>query len=94
MKELKWKLTEEDIKIGIANGINKNTICWRVYQAGWTIENAITTPTQNKKLTEEDIKIGINNGLSRSTICWRVYKSGWSVKDAITIPSRCYKHSG
>lgn len=83
-------ITDEQYKIGIENGIKKPTICRRVYQYGWDIEKAITTPVipreeRSRKYPKEYTDLALANGMSIITFYSRL-KKGWSYEKAATTP--------
>ena len=60
---MKKYITPKDYEIASKNGIKKDTVRRRVVRNNWSIEEAITTPSQRydlpKELLEEAEKLGI-----------------------------------
>lgn len=90
-------LNEEHFEVAKQHGINYQTLYARVYNYGWDIEEAITTPTMNKFgnpkneiFTKEELQTAENNGLNYKTVYARVKLKGWSIEKAIHTPK---KHS-
>lgn len=83
-------ITEEQYRIGIENGIKKPTIYRRVYQYGWDVEKAITTPVisrehRSRKHPKEYTDLALKNGICMVTFYSRL-KKGWGYKLAATKP--------
>ncbi len=57
-------ITPQDYETAAKNGIKRDTVRLRVYRNNWSIEDAITTPSQRydlpKELLEEAFKLGLN----------------------------------
>ena len=97
-KRKKIGATIEQKKEANALGIKRSTIYKRI-KAGWTVEEAHTTPTQTKKqaleaahrkikriFTDEQLATAKRNGIHRNTADSRIKRQGWSMEDAITTP--------
>lgn len=83
-------ITDEQYKKGIENGLKKITIYRRVYQYGWDIEKAITTPVisrehRSRKHPKKYTDLALSNGICLITFYSRLSK-GWSYEDAATKP--------
>lgn len=83
-------ITDEQYEIGFKNGLKKPTIYRRVYQYGWDIEKAITTPAikreyRSRKHPKEITDLALSNGICLVTFYSRL-KHGWSYKEAATTP--------
>lgn len=83
-------ITDEQYEIGFKNNIKKDTIYRRVYQYGWDIEKAITTPViprehRSRKYPKEYTDLALSNGMSILTFYSRL-KKGWSYEKAATTP--------
>lgn len=84
---MEWQLTEEDFKKAEKNGICRETVKWRFYSRGWTVEQCITKETRKVKniITADIAEKLIKNGIERSTYLARIYR-GWPVEEACTRP--------
>ena len=78
-------ITPQDYEEAAKNGIKKETVIRRVVRNNWSIEDAISTPSQRynlpRKLLEEAEKLG----LERQFVIDRM-KHGWSIEKACTTP--------
>lgn len=84
-------LTKEQLKIAKNNGIKYNTLYNRVYNYGWSIEDAITkqphsiySKRKSKLYTREEEEIMIANGVSTDLFRNRLWR-GWNRYDAMNI---------
>lgn len=66
------------------NGIKKATVENRVYQLGWDIDRAITTPVRKKKNNiSPHLKVARKNGIKETTVRRRIER-GWSIERSIS----------
>lgn len=79
-------------------GINKNTICSRIYTLKMSVEEAIEKPVSKKKkymykdkeyTMDELVKM---SGLDKNTIYTRIKYKGFSVEKAVDTPIKTKKH--
>lgn len=82
-------LTEEHYEIGFKNGLKKPTIYRRVYQYGWSIEDAISKPVicrskRSRKHPKKYTDLALANGICLVTFYSRL-KKGWSYEEASTL---------
>ena len=82
-------ISEEEYKIGLKNGIKRQTMYRRVYQYGWDVEKAIATPPikrecRARKYPKEITDLALKNGICLITFYARVRK-GWSLEEASTV---------
>ncbi|WP_369355561.1 nucleoside permease [Lysinibacillus capsici] len=87
----RW-LTDEEYARAASKGINRKLLNYRVYQAKWALETAITAPPGTVRHSPEGkytkwIKLATENGICKGTFYSRV-NSGWSYKDAATKPPK------
>ncbi|HEK9103294.1 TPA: hypothetical protein SUB30_004767 [Bacillus pseudomycoides] len=85
----RW-LTEEEYEMAIKNGISRRLVYVRVYQLGWSVEEAITV----RKGSKHHVKkrkygnwpdIAEENGIPKQRFYERVRQHGWSVEEAATV---------
>lgn len=82
-----WKLTDNDYKTAMENGLDKSTVYERV-KKGWTVEDSITRPfNQRPTPYREWLDRAIKNGIKPKTFAAR-RKRGWSLEEACTKPTR------
>jgi len=84
-----FKITPHHIEIANKNGISRNTVHGRVYNMGWTVQEAITVPIQKGFTKPEGYydyqRIAYENAISNSMFYSRI-KRGWSLEKASTLP--------
>lgn len=84
-----FAITPQHIEEAKKNGIGKNTFLGRIYNNGWTVSDAISTPVQSGFLKpdkyDEYLKIAIENNVSQPNFRYRV-EAGWSLQDASSKP--------
>lgn len=74
-------ITPKDYEIAAKNGIKKETVRRRVVRNNWSIEEAISTPSQRYDLPKELLEEAEKLGIERQRVITRI-KSGWSIEDA------------
>jgi uncharacterized protein YjcR len=84
-----FKITPQHIELAKKNGISKLTVRSRVYRDGWTVDEAITTPVQEKKSAQyyRYKDIALSNGIHPEAFKSRV-RIGWTFEKAATVPSK------
>lgn len=89
MTEYSYYITPIEYKIANENGISRELVNYRVRNAGWLVQEAITKPVKKKDLLYEKYAIiAKGNGVSRARFYERVKKLGWSpLKAANTNPN-------
>lgn len=86
MSKRYYYLTPEDREVAAANGISASTLKYRVSQAGWDIDRAITQPTRQLTPTKaEHRKQAEANGVTADLYSKRL-KLGWSAGEAARTP--------
>lgn len=72
------------------NGINRKTFECRIWNYGWTYEEAATIPKNKKRDTEyrKWLKVALANGIKESTYRSRMYNYGFTKEEAATRPLR------
>lgn len=78
-------ITPDDYARAKANGLSKYLVQQRVYEYGWEVERAVTTPKKVRKNHGDWTKKAVENGISSSTFYKRV-SQGWSYEDAVSKP--------
>ena len=78
-------ITPKDYEIATKNGIKKDTVIRRVVRNNWSIEEAISTPSQRYDLPKELLEEAKKIGLERQFVIDRM-KHGWSIEKACTTP--------
>ena len=81
---MKKYITPQDYKKATENGIKKETVRRRVVRNNWSIEEAISTPSQRYDLPKELLKEAEKLGIERQRVITRI-KAGWSIEDACRI---------
>jgi hypothetical protein len=89
-------LTDEDYAIAAKNGIKKLAVYKRLYYLGWSVKQAIHTPTMKRtdkrgSKYEKYYAIGEKNGIPNKRVYYRINYARWSLKDACTVPIRKYE---
>ncbi|WP_156823544.1 hypothetical protein [Salinicoccus albus] len=92
-------MTKAQKQIANENGLDHQTVAYRVKVKGESIEKATSYPpigryssvVNGKKITKAQIEIAEGNGINRNTLKHRLY-SNYSVEEAINQPVRV-KHS-
>ena len=74
-------ITPEDFEIAAKNGIKKDTVIRRVVRNNWSIEEAISAPSQRYELPKELLKEAEKLGIERQRVITRI-KAGWNIEDA------------
>lgn len=82
---MKKYITPQDYKKATENGLKKETVRRRVVRNNWSIEDAISTPSQRYDLPKELLKEAEKLGLERQFVIDRM-KHGWSIEKACTTP--------
>ncbi|MBK5492221.1 nucleoside permease [Bacillus sp. TH13] len=85
----RW-LTDEERARAAANGITRNLLYYRVFQAEWDVEIAITAPPGTVKRRPSGkyakwIELAESNGISKGAFYSRL-KVGMGCKEAATVP--------
>ena len=78
---MKKYITPKDFEIAAKNGIKKETVRRRVVRNNWSIEEAITTPSQRYELPKELLKEAEKLGIERQRVITRI-KAGWNIEEA------------
>ena len=78
---MKKYITPKDFEIATKNGIKKDTVIRRVVRNNWSIEEAITTPSQRYDLPKDILEEAKKLGLERQRVITRI-KAGWSIEEA------------
>lgn len=81
------RITSEEYKIAVENGISRETAYQRVHTYKWSKDRAITELIK-RELSKEQYAIAAENKISKSVAYRRRHDLGWSVEKAITIPTR------
>lgn len=82
-----YVITPAQYAIGVANGISQRNVYQRVNYYGYTIEEAITKPFEEKIYFTNEEKIIMNaNNVLPTTARQRINALGWSREEAISIP--------
>ena len=82
-------ISDEHYKTAAENGISKINVNNRVYNCGWRINDAITSPLQKgnvHRFTKEVRELAKLNGVSNATMYYRVDKKGMDEMTAATTP--------
>lgn len=80
-------ITPEEYSIAESNGISKKTLEYRIREASWDKEKAISIkPNVRKRIPKEIKELAYKNGISISTLKSRINLLGWNLIDAATIP--------
>ncbi len=74
-------ITPQDFETAAKNGIKKATVIRRVERNNWSVEDAITTPSQRYDLPKELLEEAEKLGLNRQLVINRI-KVGWSIEEA------------
>ncbi len=74
-------ITPQDFETAAKNGIKKATVIRRVERNNWSVEDAITTPSQRYELPKELLEEATKLGLNRQLVINRI-KVGWSIEEA------------
>jgi uncharacterized protein YjcR len=74
-------ITPKDYEIAAKNGIKKDTVIRRVVRNNWSIEEAISTPSQRYDLPKELLEEAEKLGIERQRVIIRI-KAGWNIEDA------------
>ena len=78
---MKKYITPKDFEIAAKNGIKKDTVIRRVVRNNWSIEEAISTPSQRYNLPKELLEEAEKLGIERQRVITRI-KVGWSIEEA------------
>ncbi len=76
-------ITPQDFETAAKNRIKKDTVIRRVRRNNWSVEDAITTPSQRYELPKELLEEAEKLGLNRQLVINRL-KVGWSIEEACT----------
>ena len=82
-------ITDEHYQTAAENGISKINVNNRVYNCGWQIIDAITSPLQKgrkPRFSQEARDLAKANGVSNSTMYYRVDKIGMDEMEAAGTP--------
>lgn len=79
-------ITPQQFDIAKSNGISRQVLEYRVYDALWDVERAITESPRAIMSRGDWVKIAKRNGICQGTFYNRVTKSGWSNERAATEP--------
>ncbi len=74
-------ITPQNYETAAKNGINKDTVRMRVTRNNWSVEDAITTPSERYNIPKSLLEEAISLGLNRQLVINRI-KVGWNVEDA------------
>ena len=74
-------ITPQYFETAAKNGIKKATVIRRVERNNWSVEDAITTPSQRYELPKELLEEAEKLGLNRQLVINRI-KVGWSIEEA------------
>ena len=74
-------ITPQDFETAAKNGIKKATVIRRVERNNWSVEDAITTPSQRYELPKELLEEAAKLGLNRQLVINRI-KVGWDIEEA------------
>ena len=85
---MKKYITPKDYEIAAENGIKKETVRRRVVRNNWSIEEAISTPSQRYDLPKELLEEAGKLGIERQRVITRI-KAGWSIEDRSESKSNC-----
>ena len=79
-------ITKNEIERAAENGVGYHTLATRVYNNGWEVEEAITTPLKKHSNPWAGWKeTAIANGISSATFYNRI-KRGWEPETAASTP--------
>jgi len=81
-------VTEEDFQKAKANGIDYMNVYNRVYNLGWEVDRAITTPIKKESFIAKYRPILQQHGISEAMFYSRIYQLGWDPEKAATTPRR------
>lgn len=85
-----FTVTKEHLKVAERNGITEGAVKGRVYERGWTVQDAITIPArkapENPGGYYDYLEEAFKNDLSESMFRDRVLKLGWDLEEAAKIP--------
>ncbi|PSL41724.1 hypothetical protein B0H94_11837 [Salsuginibacillus halophilus] len=76
-------ITPEDFEEAERNGVKYTTLRQRVYQYGWDIDRAVSTPPRKMRSRKDQIERAEANGISKLTFDSRIYR-GWDEETAAT----------
>ncbi|WP_338631509.1 hypothetical protein [Clostridium baratii] len=93
MKVYDYYITPEEYKIAESNGISRRAVNYRIREAGWSKERAITEPLRRKNDYGDLVTIAINNGIQSKTFYMRVRSCGWDPYKAATVPTMSREES-
>ena len=82
---MKKYITPKDFEIAAKNGIKKDTVIRRVVRNNWSIDEAISTPSQRYDLPRKLLEKAEKLGLERQFVIDRM-KHGWGIEKACTTP--------
>ncbi|MDM5195485.1 nucleoside permease [Bacillus hominis] len=94
----RW-LTDEEYARASANGISRGALKYRVYEAEWDLEEALTAPPKSVRhnkfegLHMEWRKVATENGINSATYYSRL-EYGWGYQEAATKPVKKSKGLG
>lgn len=84
MNPYDYYITPEEYRMAEANGIKKQTLEYRVREAGWNKHEAIHTETRKLESVPQDVlDAATTNGICYSTLLRRI-NTGWSIERACT----------
>ena len=78
---MKKYITPKDFEIAAKNGIKKDTVIRREVMNKWSVEDAISTPSQRYELPKELLEEAEKLGIERQRVITRI-KAGWSIEEA------------
>lgn len=79
MTEYSYYIAPIEYKIANENGISRELVNYRVRNAAWVVQEAITKPVKKKDMLYEKYAIIANkNGVSRNLFYQRIKRLGWS----------------
>jgi hypothetical protein len=87
MKISDFYITPNEYSTAEINGISRKVLDYRVREALWDKDKAITTPPQTRKIYPKEIKeLAKLNGIGIGTLKSRVNLLGWDMLTAATTP--------
>ncbi|MED1381140.1 nucleoside permease [Bacillus mycoides] len=94
----RW-LTDEEYARALANGISRKALHYRVYEAEWDLEEALTAPPKSVRHNKFEgmhmkwRKVATANGINSATYYSRL-EYGWGYQEAATKPAKVSKGLG
>jgi hypothetical protein len=88
MNPYDFYITPEEYAAAAARGISARTLTWRIREACWPKDKALTTPQRQVQDRSHWMEVARKNGIAPKTVRNRVHVLGWSWERAVTEPPR------